>query len=198
MAVLQDLVGSAALPPMPRLRCLLTAAIILKGQAESLNVDRRNFYCQLYESILKVAVEPLEELDNLHDDDEEACDAHVVGSVGSEDRQQQQRGNASQRADTSTIDVNADRSLDEDTLSVLLSQVVDSLILDSRELDAPRQAAFAKRLASLVTAATDTGTSMSSLAAIYRLLRRSQRLRSMLENEEGGPSGVDGLCVVDL
>ena len=39
---------------MDRLRLLLTASEILRGQGEALNVDRRDFYVQLYEVLGRV------------------------------------------------------------------------------------------------------------------------------------------------
>lgn len=43
-----------ALPLKQRLRCLLTAVEILRGQAEALNIDRKDFYIQLYAALLQV------------------------------------------------------------------------------------------------------------------------------------------------
>lgn len=43
-----------ALPLRQRLRCLLTAVEILRGQGDSLNVDRKDFFVQLYAALLQV------------------------------------------------------------------------------------------------------------------------------------------------
>ena len=46
-----QLLRAPALPLIDRLRLLLTASDILRGQGEALNVDRRDFYVQLYEAL---------------------------------------------------------------------------------------------------------------------------------------------------
>lgn len=46
-----QLLRAPALPLLDRLRLLLTTSDILRGQGEALNVDRRDFYVQLYEAL---------------------------------------------------------------------------------------------------------------------------------------------------
>ncbi|KFM29310.1 Nucleolar complex protein 3-like protein [Auxenochlorella protothecoides] len=74
-------------------------------------------------------------------------------------------------------------------LAPLLASLLDGMLLDRRALDASRQAAFAKRLASAAGAVRDPGAALGMLCVLHRLLRRVPRLRAALENEAGGPSG---------
>jgi nucleolar complex protein 3 len=48
MDVFKQLLGAQALPLAERLRCLLTATELLRGQGEALTIDRRDFYVRLY------------------------------------------------------------------------------------------------------------------------------------------------------
>ena len=49
--------------------------------------------------------------------------------------------------------------------------MVEQLVLDSRLLDASRQAAFAKRSAAVAAQAGDTGTALGVLCVVQRMLR---------------------------
>ena len=180
MSAMEELVGSAALPPSSRLLCLRSVSLILKGQGESLNVDRRKFYGYLYESIRKVFLDPLEEMNEL---DEETEDEQLAPLNGN--------GKCRSASDAMLVDGgkgSISSSKGDMPLAYLQAEVLESLILESKHLDAPRQAAFLKRLAGLALVTSDSGMSMGSLAMVYRLLRRSPRLRGLLENEEGGYS----------
>lgn len=46
-----QLLRSPTLPLVERLRLLLTASDILRGQGEALTIDRRDFYVRLYEAL---------------------------------------------------------------------------------------------------------------------------------------------------
>ncbi len=46
--VFKQLLAAHALPLAERLRCLLTATELLRGQGEALTIDRRDFYVRLY------------------------------------------------------------------------------------------------------------------------------------------------------
>lgn len=46
-----QLLRSPTLPLVERLRLLLTASDILRGQGEALTIDRRDFYARLYEAL---------------------------------------------------------------------------------------------------------------------------------------------------
>lgn len=54
MDVFRQMLRFPALPLYERLRCLLSAADILKGQGEALSVDRRDFHALLYDALLQV------------------------------------------------------------------------------------------------------------------------------------------------
>jgi nucleolar complex protein 3 len=56
-----QLLASGALPLRQRLQIILTAAAILRGQGEALNIDRRTFYTQLYTAALLAPMMPLVE-----------------------------------------------------------------------------------------------------------------------------------------
>jgi len=53
------LLASGVLPLRQRLEIMLTASAILRGQGESLNIDRRAFYAQLYAATLLAPLMPL-------------------------------------------------------------------------------------------------------------------------------------------
>jgi nucleolar complex protein 3 len=73
MEVLQQLQGSAALPLVLRMRCLLTTVDILHAQNDALNVDRRRMYALLYNALSVCALQPL------RDDSEDDEDGKSVG-----------------------------------------------------------------------------------------------------------------------
>ncbi|EFJ44448.1 hypothetical protein VOLCADRAFT_121316 [Volvox carteri f. nagariensis] len=54
LAVFNELLAAPALPLPERLRLLATQAALLRGQGEALNVDRRELYVQLYDTLLQV------------------------------------------------------------------------------------------------------------------------------------------------
>ena len=70
----------------------------------------------------------------------------------------------------------------------LAPEVLTSLLLEARTLDASRQAAFLKRMLATAAAAGDSGLAMGLLCQTQRMLRRSRRLQGMLQHEAGGPS----------
>jgi nucleolar complex protein 3 len=176
MAELELLAASSALPPAPRLRVLLTAARILRGQGEALTVDRRGFHVQLYAALERVQLEPLNEEERWGDDDVEGGRGDIAAAGGA-------GGGAAAGG--------APRG-EAVPVPVLLSQLLESMILDSKLLDAARQAAFAKRAAGAAGAAADAGAAMGLLCVLQRMLRRQPRLRGMLAHESGGPAGQRG------
>lgn len=163
MTVLEQLIGSEALPPSIQMRCLLTAATILRGQGEALTIDRRGFYIDLYAAIFNAVLEPLNEM-VLEDGDE---------AVDEQDASQTSNG--------------AKRKSPSENLGWLVARLLEMMVLDSKLLDVVRQSAFAKRIASTAAQAGDSGTAMSFLCVLQRMLKRDLKLRNMLENEEGGP-----------
>ena len=172
MAAIEELLGSHALPAAQRLRCLLTASEILRGQGEALTIDRRTFYNHLYSALNQVALTPLTELDFLFNDDD--------------DGGRKEQSKASQEA---TLMQHSAFMNDSALVPTLLARLLESMLLESKILDPARQAAFAKRAASTAGAAGDSGTSMGLMCVLQRLLRRHGKLRGMLENEAGGPAG---------
>ena len=78
----------------------------------------------------------------------------------------------------------------------LLCRALEIMILESKSLDVPRQAAFARRIAGCALSNGDAGTVLGLLSLIQRLMRKHPKLRGMLLNEgEGGP--VAGGYAVD-
>jgi hypothetical protein len=135
-------------------------------------VDRRVFYGQLYAALDAVSLVPLNEQEPPFPEDE-AYD------------------NGAERAETA-LHWFAEHQHTLQTANrevpLLLSRLLELMILDSKLLDASRHAAFAKRIAGSAAVAGDTGGSMGLLCVLQRMLRRQPKLRSMLENEAGGPS----------
>ncbi|KAL6771897.1 hypothetical protein ACKKBG_A28205 [Auxenochlorella protothecoides x Auxenochlorella symbiontica] len=166
MAVLDQLLASSALPAAERVRTLLTASRILSGQGEALNVDRGAFYQHLYRALDAVALQPLEE-----------------------DGEGEEEGGGRGGMDAGEAPVPSGDAPAAGRLAPLLASLLDGMLLDRRALDASRQAAFAKRLASAAGAVRDPGAALGMLCVLHRLLRRVPRLRAALENEAGGPSG---------
>jgi nucleolar complex protein 3 len=179
MAALEELLGSPALPPAQRLRCLLTASEILRGQGEALTIDRKTFYNHLYSSLNQVAMTPLIEDDFLFE-------VSTSGAGGSLDASEVPSTAAEAAA---ALSQHAAFVSDTSQVPTLLAKLLESMLLDSKLLDATRQAAFAKRAAGTAVAAGDTGVAMGLVCVLQRIMRRQPKLRNMLENEAGGPSG---------
>jgi len=179
MAALEELLGSSAPPPAQRLRCLLTASEILRGQGEALTIDQKTFYNHLYSALNQVAMTPLIEDDFLFE-------VSNNGAGGSLDESEV----PSTAAETAAaLSQHAAFVSDTSQVPTLLAKLLESMLLDSKLLDATRQAAFAKRAAGTAGAAGDTGISMGLVCVLQRIMRRQPKLRNMLENEAGGPSG---------
>eukprot|EP00967_Tisochrysis_lutea_P117281 scaffold189550_cov19-Tisochrysis_lutea.AAC.1 len=62
-----QLLRSPGLPLLERLRVLLTASDILRGQGEALNVDRRESHARLYQALLSVPMSSLVDAELLAD-----------------------------------------------------------------------------------------------------------------------------------
>ncbi len=176
MAALEELLGSSALPPAQRLRCLLTASEILRGQGEALTIDRKTFYNHLYSALNQVAMTPLIEEDFLFE----------AGNSGLENSEEVPPTAAEAAAALSQHNAFVQ---DSSQVPTLLAKLLESMLLESKLLDATRQAAFAKRAAGTAGAAGDTGVAMGLICVLQRIMRRQPKLRNMLENEAGGPSG---------
>ena len=174
MAALEELLASPALPPAQRLRCLLTASEILRGQGESLTIDRKTFYNHLYSALNQVALTPLTEEDFLFDDE--------ATSTGDEPT-------VSPAAAAAALTQHMAFVQDSSQVPTLLAKLLESMLLDSKLLDVARQAAFAKRAAGTAGAAGDSGTVMGLICVLHRMMRRQPKLRGMLDNEAGGPQG---------
>jgi nucleolar complex protein 3 len=177
MAALEELLGSSALPPAQRLRCLLTASEILRGQGESLTIDRKIFYNHLYSALNQVAMTPLIEEDFLFE----------ANNILLDENAEEVPPTAAEAA--AALSQHAAFVSDTSQVPTLLAKLLESMLLDSKLLDATRQAAFAKRAAGTAGAAGDTGVAMGLVCVLHRIMRRQSKLRNMLENEAGGPSG---------
>eukprot|EP00887_Chlorella_sp_A99_P004044 scaffold11.g4044.t1 len=195
-AALLQLLASPALPPAPRLRCLLTASEMLAGQAsrgrgwgagraagasaaEALNVDRSGFYRALYAALLHAPLLPL-------DEEEKEGDGSGGDAPGGGARDGAGEGGA--RASGAAAPAAAAEAV-RHAPGVLLTRALDAMVVDTKALDALRQAAFAKRMLGAAAAAADSGAALGLLCVLHRMIRRQPRLRGMLENEAGGPPG---------
>lgn len=142
-------------------------------QGESLNIDRRGFYNQLYAALDAVCAVPLCEEEPPEDSNGETLSVFEQQLAASEesfaDQLHRLQGTSSE-------------------IPLLLCRLLELMILDAKLLDATRQAAFAKRIACTAGVFGDTGTGMGLLCVLQRMLRRQPKLRGMLENEAGGPS----------
>lgn len=178
VAELELLLASETLPPRMRLRCLLTVAQILKGQGEALTVDRKAFYLSLYAALQLVV--PCQLYDELEEEEEE-------GNGNDAEKSKNTRNNNS----NSNVPSESESA---ENLGPLLCKVLEVMILETKLLDTPRLAAFARRIAICASAATDSGTALGLLCILYRMLRKHPKVRTcLLENELGGPSGVKSL-----
>jgi nucleolar complex protein 3 len=179
VAELELLLASETLPPKERLRCLLTVAHILKGQGQALTVDRKAFYLSLYAALqLVIPCQLYDELEEENDDDNGDGDgtekSKMARNISSRSRSESESGSES-----------------AENLGPLLCKVLEIMILETKLLDTPRLAAFARRIAICASAATDSGTALGLLCILYRMLRKHPKVRMcLLENELGGPSGV--------
>ncbi|KAL0026860.1 hypothetical protein WJX77_007364 [Trebouxia sp. C0004] len=161
LQVMQQIMQMTALPLRQRLRTLLTASDILKGQGEALNIDRRDLYARLYACIPELALLPLQPDDGNLDD---------LLSQGS-------------TAEPST----SQHASQERPQVVLLLCVAQQMLLEqSKALDTARLAAFTKSL-SCGALHLESGAAMGSLSLVNRLLRHNMKLRSLLEHEPGAP-----------
>jgi len=139
------------LPLRQRLRCMLTAAEVLRGQAEALNVDRRDMYTALYGSLLQAPLAPL-----LQDGAE--------GGPGGGDGEE----------DADLLALLAGEAPESPPLFSLLALTADGMLCSGRQADTARLAAFVKRLVASA-AATSGADAMGLLAVAYRLLKRCAR-----------------------
>ncbi|KAA6426215.1 MAG: hypothetical protein FRX49_04067, partial [Trebouxia sp. A1-2] len=161
LQVMQQIMHMTALPLQQRLRTLLTASDILKGQGEALNIDRRDLYARLYACIPELALLPLQPDDGNLDDllSQDSTAEPLASQPSSQERPQ----------------------------VVLLLCVAQQMLLEqSKALDTARMAAFTKSL-SCGTLHLESGAAMGCLSLVNRLLRHNMKLRSLLEHEAGAP-----------
>ncbi|KAG1668841.1 hypothetical protein FOA52_004936 [Chlamydomonas sp. UWO 241] len=166
MEVFKQLLLSPNLPLVERLRLLLTASDILKGQGEALTIDRRDFYVRLYDALLLVPFRTLAEVNAEvvdHDDNDDDIDAAVSAGASA-------------------------ASCGQDPEVVLLACTLQQLLCDTKIGDMARVAGFVKRCA---TAALGGGSAdgVVLMGCMLRLLRRYPRLLSMLDYEGEAPVG---------
>jgi nucleolar complex protein 3 len=172
---------------------LLAALDILRGQGESLTIDRRAILSHLYGSLLLVPLQPLYEPqggngsskgrggDDSDSEDNEALHAawqSVLGLVG---------GGSAAAAAAAGSGGSGDASAGVPT-SVLLARALEAQLLGSKQSDAGRLAAFVKRLVGLLLHAP-TGEALGAATVAWRAGRRYGRLAALLEWEGGAPVG---------
>ncbi|MEW5302585.1 MAG: hypothetical protein WDW36_005354 [Sanguina aurantia] len=165
MDVFRQMLRFPALPLYERLRCLLSAADILKGQGEALSVDRRDFHALLYDALLQVPQHGLLELGGPDHDsatpmDTEAGSSHpeesddeddfaLVVAHGNFGRGQDAGADAAAARDggaSSGGGGGGGGNLGEETLAVLLGLVCSSMLVEPKMTDMGRLAAFVKRM----------------------------------------------------
>ncbi|KAG2485768.1 hypothetical protein HYH03_015482 [Edaphochlamys debaryana] len=196
MACFMDLLSGPGLPLNERLRLLATIAALLKGQGEALNVDRRELYVQLYDILLQVPLHSLLSNDPApiqpngaaandqpptaaDDEDDEADDAADFAAAA-----------ACQAADADSASAPPPPGQDSSatpSAAACLAGVLEALLVDPRQPDMQRAAAFTKRMASAALHA-GPGEAMALWAAVGRMLRRYPRLANMLEYEGEAPT----------
>ncbi|GMH33808.1 hypothetical protein BSKO_01642 [Bryopsis sp. KO-2023] len=167
LEVFRQLLASPALPCLERLCCLLTTSDILHGQGEALNVDRRDYYQQLYWSLK-------------HWDPYLCTDDSI------------DEPNGSNNADHHGWSWEHKRALESiEELEDLLVEVINQMLCESKARDYVRLAAFLKRLLWL---GLHQGCSvlMGIQSVVNRLLLRHHRLRSLLDGDGGAPAGGKG------
>eukprot|EP00803_Ostreobium_quekettii_P010290 evm.model.scf_1207.4 EVM.evm.TU.scf_1207.4 scf_1207:16888-32564(-) len=161
LQVLQQLLNSASLPLLERLRCLLTASDILRGEGSALNVDRQHYYQQLYLTLKEAGP------------DEQLRDVALP-----------------EMQDASSLDAVQQVSANGN-LGVLMVQVVNQMLCETKSFDHSRLAAFAKIL--MYTGMhQETGCLMGIVAVVNRLLLRNYRVRGMLDGDGSAPAAGRG------
>ncbi|KAK9813219.1 hypothetical protein WJX72_010918 [[Myrmecia] bisecta] len=181
MAIMQQLLAGSALPLSARLQVLLTAADILKGQGEALTVDRRELYTQLYAALLYAPISPLLADEQLHWDDPKAV------SAAAPVQRAQQAQQAPRQAQQQGGKPSAGASSSGDMGTQLTRAAFQMLCEQGRAVDPAQLAAFIKRLGCSALQ-LGSGEAMGMLGVLDRLLRRNQKLRSLLEHEAGAPA----------
>lgn len=182
-AELRVLLRSSTLPHQERLRVLLTAAEMVHRQGDAISTDYTGYFTELYAALQHTMLEPLLE----------GAATAVAGRVAAIGADREEDYLFASMATAAEEGAKAGEQI-----CFLLPSILEALILGSRTLDAPRQAAFAKRMLAGVTAAGDSGLAMGLLCLVHRMLRRSRRLQGMLLHEPGGaatqgyqPEGAD-------
>ncbi|KAL4433583.1 hypothetical protein ABPG75_000024 [Micractinium tetrahymenae] len=178
MEYIQDIVGelrlllrSSALPPEERLRVLLTAAELVKCEGDVLSTDHGGFYLETYAALVHTMLVPLLE-----------GGTAVPTSRASAMKQEED-------SVLTAMIASADASTKAgEQVCFLVSSILQAVVVDTKALDAARQAAFAKRMLAVAGAAGDSGLAMGLLCLLHRMLRRSRRLQTMLQHEAGGPA----------
>ncbi|GIL93115.1 hypothetical protein Vretifemale_20565 [Volvox reticuliferus] len=208
MAVFSDLLAAPGMPLPERLRLLATMAALLRGQGEALNVDRRDLYVQLYDTLLQVPFHSLlttDELSNyqqqnqqnqLHAkqdggadyEDDEDSDTEIAAAAACDQAADAAAAPPPPQAAEATDDGGETHgSLAAPSVAALLSRVLEALLCEPKMADMQRTAAFVKRMAGVALMA-GPGEAMALWATIARLLRRYPKLANLLEYEGEAPT----------
>ncbi|GLC45484.1 hypothetical protein PLESTB_000319100 [Pleodorina starrii] len=200
LSVFQQLLSAPALPLPERLRLLATTATLLRGQGEALNVDRRELYVQLYDTLLQVPLHTLlsdeappankNQQPQPHPQDEEDEDDDDDGDVVMAAACEQAADAAAAPPPPTRGSVDAAAAAGGQpapSVSVLLAGVLEALLCEPKMADMQRVAAFVKRMAGAALMA-GPGEAMALWASIARLLRRYPKLANLLEYEGEAPT----------
>ncbi len=202
-ASLLQMLASGVLPLSERLRVLLTALEILQGQGEALNVDRRQLYLQLYQTLMLVPLAPLAEDPGVHyghgghSKAAGVANGHggsAAGEAGAAGQQREQQEEDEQEDERAVMALHASSSGSGsadgsgEPVAVRLVRCMERLLLGSKQTDVARLAAFTKRLAGLLLHA-GPGECLGLAALLLRLIKRYPRLAAQLEWDGGAPVG---------
>ncbi|GAX79807.1 hypothetical protein CEUSTIGMA_g7247.t1 [Chlamydomonas eustigma] len=167
MEVFKQLLQGAVLPLIERLKVLLTASDILRGQGEALNVDRKEFYVQLYNTLNLIPYSQVLEppMQGVYGEGETEADDPKLSQVLTPELMSGQQGLAS-----------------------MLASTLQQMLCDAKISDTARVAAFLKRSAT-VMAFCGSSEAMVILGTLLRMLRRYPRLLNMLQYEGDAPTG---------
>lgn len=148
--------------------CPTRGCAACRGQGEALNIDRREFYNELYSALQDAPYHTL--LEGLADVLYSASRSQPPPSAA-----------AGQAAAAAAAEA-------AESASVRLLRLADQMLCGTKMVDGHRLAAFAKRLTAL-SLAEASSEAIGCLALVNRLVRRHSKLRSMLEFERSGSSG---------
>lgn len=198
-AVIQQLLGGCVLPLVARLMSLLTICDLLRGQGEALNVDRKQFYVELYRMLEEVHVQPLAEEERWQGQGGFANNTMggAPGDLGtslpdeSGDDQKGPQEPGDFPVPSSLLFAPGGPSQEEavqESVSVMTLRALEVMLLQVKVTDMARLAAFVKRMMALALVGPASLT-LGLLALNLRLIKRYPRLLGLLDWEGEAPVG---------